>query len=289
MSDLFGTLRRNAQHLPQVVVDSSSFLKLPMVRPGETSSEISSARIAALESMVNNLIDQNKVILETVADLKKKQDTPLTYASKVAATTVAGSGSGGGQVQQGGSGQQQHFRGRDNSHTQLTVPRFIRERSNSNKRQRVSSENEDNGQNPGSNSKEVGGAWNDQSRRNLRSNGVKVVRGTASVTGDQGGQARQGWRAAPRDIFVYHTHHSTCEEDIKDLVMETSKVEVIEVEKRSREGSYFGSFRLRVNRGQFDTAMQPEHWPAGWSVREYFVARQRPGPRPGAQQDQSGP
>ena len=173
------------------------------------------------------------------------------------------------------------------------MPRYFRERSNSNKRQRVGSEHEDRYQNSGpvTHGQAGGQAWNEvqnqnqsQNRRQLRSNGVKVVRGTASVTGPQsGGQARQGWRAAPRDIFVYHTHHSTTEDDIKDLVKETSGVEVLEVEKRSREGSYFGSFRVRVNREQFETAMQPEHWPTGWSVREYFVARQRPAPRPATQ------
>ena len=117
---------------------------------------------------------------------------------------------------------------------------------------------------------------------------MKVVRGTASAPGGLAGGGRQGWRAAPRDIFVYHTHHSTTEEDIKDLVGETSKVEVLEVEKRSRMGSYFGSFRLKVNREDFEAAMQPEHWPAGWSVREYFVARQKQGIAPrSADQEQS--
>ena len=89
------------------------------------------------------------------------------------------------------------------------------------------------------------------------------------------GQARQGWKSSPREIFVYHTHHSTTEEDIKDLVNETSKVEVLEVEQRSRKGAYFGSFRVRVNRDEFEKAMAPECWPSGWSVREYFVARKK--------------
>ena len=97
-----------------------------------------------------------------------------------------------------------------------------------------------------------------------------------SVASGATGTMRQGWKAAPREIFVYHTHHSTTEEDIKDLVGETSKVDVIEVEKRSREGTYFGSFRIRVNREDFDKAMQPECWPAGLSVREYFVGRPKP-------------
>ena len=59
-------------------------------------------------------------------------------------------------------------------------------------------------------------------------------------------------------------------------ISETSKVEVLEVEKRSREYAYFGSFRVRVNRDEFEKALAPECWPSGWSVREYFVARKKP-------------
>ena len=69
---------------------------------------------------------------------------------------------------------------------------------------------------------------------------------------------------------------STNEYDIKDPVNETSKVDILEVEKRSKKGSYFGSFRIRINREDFEKATQPEHWPAGWSVREYFVGRPKP-------------
>jgi hypothetical protein len=232
-------------------------------------------------AMVSNLINQNKEILEAVDDLKKKQNAPMTYARRVV-------GAGGGQPQGGAAGGQKthpgQSRGRESVHDNLQVPRHNRERSNSSKRPRISSEHEqeDVEVNPRSDPQQP--PWSDgQGRRKLRSNGAKVVRGTAGVAAGHpggGGQARQGWRAAPRDIFVYHTHHSTTIDDIKDLVNETSKVEVLEVEKRSREGSYFGSFRVKVNRDEFDIAMQPEHWPAGWSVREYFIARQKPGGRP---------
>ena len=107
-----------------------------MVRPGETSSEILSARIAALEAMVDNLMDQNKVILDAVEDLKKKQNTPLTYANRAGGN--AASGQGGGQRQQ-----QVQPRGRDVGQGQLKVPGNIRERSNSNNRPRFSSDNEE--------------------------------------------------------------------------------------------------------------------------------------------------
>ena len=38
-------------------------MKLPMVRPGETRTDVSTESIAALERMVKNLIEQNKVIV----------------------------------------------------------------------------------------------------------------------------------------------------------------------------------------------------------------------------------
>ena len=242
------------KHLPKAVVDSASFMKLPMVRPGETSGEFSSARVAALEAMVTNLFNQNKVILEAVDDLRKKENTPLTYAKQVA------SNSGSGASLQPPANQGQGGRGRGGQQ-QLQPPRVVRERSGSAaKRKRVESDQQSEVQDAGNGGQD----WQDNqnNRRKLRSNGVKVVRGTAGVAVGQpggAGQARQGWKAAPRDIFVYHTHHSTTEEDIRDLVSETSKVEVLEVEKRSREGAYFGSFKIRVSRDQFDVAMQPEH------------------------------
>ena len=122
--------------------------------------------------------------------------------------------------------------------------------------------------------------WEDvNNKRKYRSNGAKVVRGTAGIASSATSGAssvREGWKSSPREIFVYHTHHSTTEQDIRDLVSETSKVEVLEIEKRPREGAYFGSFRVRVNRDEFEKALSPECWPSGWSIREYFVARKKP-------------
>ena len=54
-----------------------------------------------------------------------------------------------------------------------------------------------------------------------------------------------------------------------------SKVTPMNVEKRSKEFAYFGSFRVTVRRDDFDEAMKAEHWPAGWSIREYYVSRER--------------
>ena len=63
--------------------------------------------------------------------------------------------------------------------------------------------------------------------------------------------------------------------NIRDLITMTSKVQVLNVEKRSNEHAYYGSFRVTINRSDFDRALNPAHWPAGWSVREYFHARKK--------------
>ena len=44
-----------------------------MVRPGETRTEVSSERIAALERMIENLIEQNKVIVDSLEQIKRKR------------------------------------------------------------------------------------------------------------------------------------------------------------------------------------------------------------------------
>ena len=33
---------------------------------------------------------------------------------------------------------------------------------------------------------------------------------------------------------------------------------------------------VTINRADFDKALDPENWPTGWSVREYFHARRKP-------------
>ena len=215
--------------------------------------------------MVFNLVNQNKAILDTVEDLKKKVVTPLSYAKSVLNKEVS---LGNNSVPDPKVQSQNVPRGRLSSNNQ----RFFRDRSESSKRKRLDADL-DSGKNDSQmqvddTQNEQKDGWNTvKDAKKLRSRGAKVVRGTSGLAlGAGSNNFRQGWRAAPREIFVYHTHYSTNEDDIKDLINETSKVEVLEVEKRSREGSYFGSFRVKVNREDFDKALQPEHWPAGWSV-----------------------
>jgi hypothetical protein len=274
---------QKSKTLPKAVVDSLSFLKLPMVRPGETRTDVSTQRIAALERMVGNLIEQNKMIVGSLEDLKKKESAPMTYASRAAADTGAVAKTGGSSSF--GSAQNGQDRGRH-----LNVNRLqTRTRSQTPKRPRLDDEQD---QQHGGPHDPPGhqNVWEDPNRRKYRSAGAKVIRGTAGVAtaaavGGAGG-VRQGWKSAPRELFVYHTHHSTTDEDIRDLIGETSKVEVLEIEKRSREGAYFGSFRVRVNMDEFDKALSPEHWPSGWSVREYFVAKKNPDSQQNQNQNQ---
>ena len=114
-------------------------------------------------------------------------------------------------------------------------------------------------------------SWSIATRRRA----TKVIRGTAPVAGLDSNNSRAGWTSAPRDIFVYHTSHHTTEDDISDLMTVQSKVSPIKIEKRSKEFAYFGSFRVSVRRDDFEEATKAEHWPAGWSIREYYVSRQR--------------
>jgi len=121
--------------------------------------------------------------------------------------------------------------------------------------------------NAGQGPSQVNEGWQDANRR--RRPRPKAIQGTYK---SQGANAAR-WAAAPRNIFVYHTDRNASEEDIGAIIEETSKVEVLEIEKKSHIAAYHGSFRVSVRRNEFEKAMLPEHWPDGWSVHEYFQPR----------------
>ena len=83
------------------------------------------------------------------------------------------------------------------------------------------------------------------------------------------------FQASPKDLFVYHTSHETTVGDVSEWIKETAGIDTIEVEKRSPDHSYHGSFRVKLNRQDFEKALKPEIWPCGWSVRQYFHARKK--------------
>ena len=74
---------------------------------------------------------------------------------------------------------------------------------------------------------QVNEGWQDANRR--RRPRPKAIQGTYK---SQGANAAR-WAAAPRNIFVYHTDRNASEEDIGAIIEETSKVEVLEIEKKS--------------------------------------------------------
>ena len=91
-------------------------------------------------------------------------------------------------------------------------------------------------------------------------------------------------KAAPFDVFVCNTHNSTTEETIKEALMfytgdENGDGGVVptEVECRSREGMYRKSWRVQVSYSDKEKVLEPNNWPAGWGVRQYFRARTGPG------------
>ena len=63
---------------------------------------------------------------------------------------------------------------------------------------------------------------------------------------------------------------------MKDAAKHFGEMTVINVEKRSREFAWFGSFRVTVERSDFAKCMEPGSWPQGWSVRTYFGGRKKP-------------
>ena len=107
--------------------------------------------------------------------------------------------------------------------------------------------------------------WKVQNRRRPR---PKAIQGSYKSQA-----AGHTWLAAPRDIFVYHTDIETTTEDIEALIAETSKVNVLQIEKKNHAEAYYGSFRVSVRRNEFEEATKPEYWPGGWSIREYFRPR----------------
>ena len=75
---------------------------------------------------------------------------------------------------------------------------------------------------------------------------------------------REGWAAAcpPTNIFVYHTSKTTTTEDVRDAAKHFGGLDVKEVEKRSNEHALFGSFRVSIERKDFNLAMTGSSWPA---------------------------
>ena len=77
--------------------------------------------------------------------------------------------------------------------------------------------------------------------------------------------------APPADIFVWGMHPDTTDEDIvNDLAASDIKIEVKDVEKKSKEEAPFNSYRIRVPAPDLQKALDPSIWPLRVKVREYI-------------------
>ena len=77
-------------------------------------------------------------------------------------------------------------------------------------------------------------------------------------------------KSAPVEFFISNTDVETVEEDVKEAAKNLAKVEILEVEKKTKEGATYGSFRIKVEREDFGKCVSEDSWPNGWKVRRFF-------------------
>ncbi len=241
-----------AGQMPNIVIGYKDLFKVPRSFPTEDSSDSSEESISFLERSLTRLLSQNDLIMNELLDFKK---TPPPSFRQI--------------VSQQAQSQAVPFidnRPQERSHTSVTpesINRVFQNVTNVN--------NSGNSSNaavlvePAAHSANTNDQWKTQNRRRPR---PKAIQGSYKSQA-----AGHTWSAAPRDIFVYHADIGTTTEDIEALIAETSKVNVLQVEKKNHAEAYYGSFRVSVRRNEFEEATKPEYWPDGWSIREYFRPR----------------
>jgi hypothetical protein len=79
-------------------------------------------------------------------------------------------------------------------------------------------------------------------------------------------------------VHLFRLENDVEENDVKDY-MRGKKVPFRAVQKVSREGAYFNSFRVEVAMSYKSTIMAPDFWPEGACVKRFFFPR---GTRPSA-------
>ena len=247
--------------MPNLIVECNDLFKVPRRVPGENVDDPTLDRIASLERSVSKVVTMNEAIMKELLDLKKNQPAKVgpSFTDIVAQQAAASR-----PVVLKHQDRIPVTQERNHTSVQSVIPHEVRNHSGIHQREAI------NGSlitNAGQGPSQVNEGWQDANRR--RRPRPKAIQGTYK---SQGANAAR-WAAAPRNIFVYHTDRNASEEDIGAIIEETSKVEVLEIEKKSHIAAYHGSFRVSVRRNEFEKAMLPEHWPDGWSVREYFQPR----------------
>ncbi len=103
-------------------------------------------------------------------------------------------------------------------------------------------------------------------RKRLRANqNDNVVKGNASPSKIRGA-------ALTRDMFVSHLDRDTNAKDLEDHIKEKGIV-VIDIEQKSNEKANLKSFKVKVNKSDYEKMMDPEIWPRGVQCRAFFYRR----------------
>ena len=93
-----------------------------------------------------------------------------------------------------------------------------------------------------------------------------VVQGNAKIEGE----IRQGWRSSNVEFFIKDCSIETSEIDVKEAAEKIAKVELLEVEKKTKEGATYGSFRIKVRKEDSWLVKNYESWPPGWRIRNFY-------------------
>ena len=83
-------------------------------------------------------------------------------------------------------------------------------------------------------------------------------------------ESRKGWKSAPIEFFISNTNVETSIEDVKEAARNFAKIELIEVEKKTKEGATYGSFRIKVELQDYEKCVNEDSWPQGWKIRKFY-------------------
>lgn len=106
--------------------------------------------------------------------------------------------------------------------------------------------------------------WQTQPRSRRRR--TKVVRGKKNDEVIKQGQQRQ-------DLFVFRVMKSVEDSDIEQYIKNQDGVDLVSCERVSHEDAPSKSYHVVLHTMEKSTAMDPEFWPTGVSVRMYFRKR----------------
>ena len=104
-------------------------------------------------------------------------------------------------------------------------------------------------------------------KKNENSKKAKVEIQGKAKTEDE---SRKGWKSAPVEFFISNTNVETSIEDVKEAARKFAKIETLEIEKKTKLGATYGSFRIKVERQDYEKCINGDSWPQGWKIRNFY-------------------